>query len=258
MKIFVSWSKEPAKSIARELKLFLEMTLRTADVWVSEADLVKGKRWGPQIAQELESTNVGIICVTPNNMQEPWLHFEAGALSKSIADAAIHPLCLAVGKSQLPSTLSQFQATEFDKQDILDLVLTINGANEAAEKEKDVRARFDRGWTALENAVAKELFAASKAELERNDMGKSAPAVPRLAASPETFSDDEQKLIKLLAEHGRLSMAELQQQLKVSPTRFEHYVDNLKGYVYKLPLQSGHELTLLELGRALAVKKGWA
>ncbi|MFM0283961.1 TIR domain-containing protein [Paraburkholderia sediminicola] len=262
MKIFVSWSKEPAKSIAVELKHFLEMTLRTVEVWVSESDLQKGKRWGPQIAEELNSTNVGIICVTPNNMLEPWLHFEAGALSKSIADAAIHPLCLGVGKGELPFTLAQFQATVFKKEDFLDLVIAINSASGAPEKESGVRERFERGWEGLENSAAKAFETHPTAAAEKDLVkavvhGNAYSSPPRLAASPASFSDDEEKLIKLIAERGRLTMAELQQQLKVPPTRFEHYVDNLKGYVYKLPLQSGHELTLTEQGRALAVKKGW-
>ena len=43
---------------------------------------------------ELDTTNCGIICVTPDNMREPWLHFEAGALSKSVKQAQVHPFLL--------------------------------------------------------------------------------------------------------------------------------------------------------------------
>jgi hypothetical protein len=259
MKIFVSWSKVPAKSIAVELKHFLEMTLRTVEVWVSDSDLQKGKRWGPQLAQELESTNVGIICVTPNNMQEPWLHFEAGALSKSMADAAIHPLCLSVDKSQLPSTLSQFQATVFEKEDFLGLVIAINNAGGAPEKESGVRERFERGWEGLEGAVSKALYAAIPV---RDDAVKYIPA---WAAVPETdepdepaFSEDEHKLIKLLAEHGALAPAALLRLLNASETRVGHYLDNLEGYVYLLPNYGDDLVSLTKEGRALAVKKGFA
>jgi hypothetical protein len=154
MKIFVSWSKEPAKTIAVELKHALEMMLGV-DVWVSELDIPKGKRWGQEVAQALDETNTGIICVTPNNLIEPWLHFEAGALSKAVADAHVHPLCIRVEKSQLPGTLSQFQATVFERKDFLRLVNSLNAIQEKPLTESKVAERFERAWENLNGAVDK-------------------------------------------------------------------------------------------------------
>jgi hypothetical protein len=54
---------------------------------MSAANIDKGARWGMALASELQATEVGIICVTRENVEVPWLLFEAGALSKSV-DAA--------------------------------------------------------------------------------------------------------------------------------------------------------------------------
>jgi hypothetical protein len=50
---------------------------------MSEHDIDKGTRGLPAIAQQLEETQFGLICLTPESMNAPWLLFEAGALSKS-------------------------------------------------------------------------------------------------------------------------------------------------------------------------------
>jgi hypothetical protein len=256
MKIFVSWSKEPAKTIAVELKHFLEMTLRTADVWVSDADLQKGRRWGLQLAQELDSTNVGIICVTQDNMQEPWLHFEAGALSKSMANAAIHPLCLRVDKSRLPSPLAQFQATVFEKEDFLALVIAINTANEAPEKESALRERFERGWTGLEGGVAKAFDKVQPAPAQTDFAEPAARATPA-APAEHAFSPVEEKMIRLLAHYGAIASVDLMRDLKVSKLRFAHSVDKLASYVTVLPGYAVDTLGLTKQGEALALERNW-
>ena len=67
--------------------------LRFVEPWVSSEDIPKGTRWGIQLASELEGTHSGIICLVHDNLTEPWLDFEAGALSKSIVTLASTPSC---------------------------------------------------------------------------------------------------------------------------------------------------------------------
>ena len=55
---------------------------------MSEHDIDKGTRSIPAISKTLEETQFGIICLTPENLNAPWL-FEAGALSKSQEDARV-------------------------------------------------------------------------------------------------------------------------------------------------------------------------
>jgi hypothetical protein len=52
-------------------------------------DIDKGQRWGLILAEQLESTHAGVICLTPENLTAPWLLFEAGALSKLHKDSKV-------------------------------------------------------------------------------------------------------------------------------------------------------------------------
>jgi hypothetical protein len=98
------------------VKHFFEMAIPGVEVWMSEIDISKGARWGAEVAKELDETDLGIVCCTPNNLFEPWLHFESGALSKSVKNGRVFPLCFGVSFGDLPGTLSQFQATKFSKR----------------------------------------------------------------------------------------------------------------------------------------------
>ena len=260
MKVFVSWSKEPAKTIAVELKHALEMMLGV-DVWVSEVDIPKGKRWGQEVAQALDETNTGIICVTPNNLSEPWLHFEAGALSKAVDDAHVHPLCIRVEKRQLPGTLSQFQATVFDRKDFLRLVNSLNAIQEKPLTESKVLERFERAWENLNRAVDKAFgseAAAAKVD-ELLDIGNTTTPYGTAPAAKPALKEGEVRVMQLLAQHGGMEFGRIAGFLGENITRVKHYLDRLMehDYVEFHGSYTGEEYSLTADGRELAVESGW-
>jgi hypothetical protein len=42
---------------------------------MSDLDVEKGSRWFEEVAGALESAKVGICCLTPENLNAPWLLF---------------------------------------------------------------------------------------------------------------------------------------------------------------------------------------
>ena len=64
--------------------------------WLSSADIDKGSRWATDVAAKLETSKIGIICVTPGNLHSDWILFEAGALSKTLQNTFVWPLLLAI------------------------------------------------------------------------------------------------------------------------------------------------------------------
>ncbi len=44
----------------------------------------KGIHWFSQIVLELQRSNIGIICLTPESLNSNWLHYEAGALANHL------------------------------------------------------------------------------------------------------------------------------------------------------------------------------
>src|SRR4051812_22693174 len=109
MKIFISWSGEQSRSIARALRTFLEDVNQRLDPWMSQTDIMAGSRWGIELAKQLDETHFGIICVTREALDSPWLLFEAGAISKSIERGRVCPYLIDLNPNELQGPLSQFQ-----------------------------------------------------------------------------------------------------------------------------------------------------
>lgn len=61
MKVFLSWSVEVSRRMARVLRDWLPSVLQFAEPYVSSEDIDKGVRWGTDIAKELESSEFGVI-----------------------------------------------------------------------------------------------------------------------------------------------------------------------------------------------------
>src|ERR1035438_6645502 len=126
MKIFISWSGDRSEALAVALKEWLPLVLHYADPWLSQSDIVAGDRWSVEIAKGLEVCNFGIICITRENRDAPWILFEAGALAKSMQDGKVIPLLLDLDKKEISGPLAQFQAKKVEQDEIKDLILGLN------------------------------------------------------------------------------------------------------------------------------------
>ena len=108
--VFISWSGERSRQLARELKWWLPRVLSPVKPWMSDSDIQKGDRWSEQIGHQLRDHRVGIICVTPENTSSEWLLFEAGALSKTFGEGRVCPVLLGIRPTELEGPLtSKFQ-----------------------------------------------------------------------------------------------------------------------------------------------------
>lgn len=106
-KVFLSWSGDASRAVAEALYTWLPVMLQRVKPFISSEDLRKGGRWNAELAVELEQTNFGIICLTPSNLNAPWILFEAGALSKVVEESQVAPLLVGVQPSDLPKPLTQ-------------------------------------------------------------------------------------------------------------------------------------------------------
>lgn len=153
MKIFISWSGERSHLLAQALHEWLPLVLHYVKPWLSEADVAAGERWAQAVAQELESSNFGIICVTPENLESPWVLFEAGALAKSMQGARVIPLLFNLEFSDISGPLAQFQAKKVEKGGLAEVVYSINGSAEHAIPEDRARQLFSALWPEFEKQL---------------------------------------------------------------------------------------------------------
>ena len=147
MKVFLSWSGERSQALAQALREWLPLVLHYVDPWLSEADVAAGERWAQEVAKELDASNFGIICVTPENVAAPWVLFEAGALAKSMQGARVVPLLYGLEFSDISGPLAQFQAKKVERAGLGEVVQSINHATtEEAIPDDRVKQLFVALW----------------------------------------------------------------------------------------------------------------
>ena len=128
MDVFISWSGERSGKVAEALHNWLPSVIQSVSPFMSASGIEKGSRWSSEIANRLEKSQFGLICLTPENLEAPWLLFEAGALSKSIGNSRVVPYLYEVSIAQLQGPLTQFQAALAEKEPTRDTIRSINTA----------------------------------------------------------------------------------------------------------------------------------
>jgi hypothetical protein len=154
MRIFISWSGERSRLIAEALRYWLPKVIQAVQPWMSANDIEKGTRWRVGISDELEQSSVGIICLTPENLDSSWIHFEAGALSKQQQNTYVCTLLYQIEPADVREPLAQFQTTKAHREDIKKLILTIN--NTLADRklpDSEINESFDIWWPRLEQQL---------------------------------------------------------------------------------------------------------
>jgi len=199
MKVFISWSGSQSQKVACALREWIPCVLQYVKPYVSSEDIDKGMRWSVDVAKELNDSSYGILCVTSDNQEAPWLNFEAGALSKAIDKSFVTPFLLNLRASDLKNgPLIQFQATAFAQEDVRKLVESINTKSADAERvdAATVKKTFDKWWPELEKeldlilqqvpAKLKSSQAPSKQETMLEELLELARSQQRHLSDPES------------------------------------------------------------------------
>lgn len=157
-KVFISWSGELSNKLAETFRQWLPGVLQFVKPYFTPSDIEKGMRWESDILSELESSDIGIICLTKENLSKQWILFEAGALSKNIEISRVCTILFDVETTDLTGPLTIFQSTRFRKEDFKKLVKTINNAGGEAKLEDTVlEGVYEMWWPKLEGQVNKIL-----------------------------------------------------------------------------------------------------
>lgn len=149
-KVFISWSGELSRKLGESLRNWLPSSLQYVKPYFTPEDIEKGAKWNTEITKELESSNIGIICLTADNTEKPWVLFEAGALSKSIDKSRVCTLLFNLDPAEVKGPLTSFQSTRFESSDFKRLITTIN--NSAGEAKLDtpvLDSVFEMWWPKL-------------------------------------------------------------------------------------------------------------
>lgn len=155
MKVFLSWSGETSKQIAQRFKEWLPLVIQQVEPYMS-SEMEKGVRWSEDIHKELQGSAFGLIFLTPDNIEKPWICYEAGALANKLDSINVSPFYFNISPSDIQnSPLTLFQATKNDKDDILKLIKSLNSKLPDEKKMDDIRLEktFEQWWPNIEKDI---------------------------------------------------------------------------------------------------------
>ena len=174
MNVFISWSGQISKEIAEALTNWIPTVLQSVKPYFSPADIEKGAKWEGEITKKLNESSIGIICVTTENTEKPWILFEAGALSNKLEKSRVCPLLFELTNSDLTGPLATFQTTVFNKIEFKKLMSTVNKQLDDKKVSDSVfNEVFDTFFPKLEDKIKKILENSKKIDstkpIERTD-----------------------------------------------------------------------------------------
>jgi hypothetical protein len=194
LKVFISWSGDQSKDIAEAIRAWLPSVLQTVKPYFTPNDIDKGNRWSSHIADELDNSSVGVFCITRENLNSPWIMFEAGAISKKVDASLVCPILFGLGNADISGPLTQFQTTLFNKSDMYALVTTINNSNADNVLADDVlRDVFEAFWPKLESRVT-EILASETSNEESHSRSERDLLEEILGLSRNILKADKLKL----------------------------------------------------------------
>ncbi|MCF5885392.1 toll/interleukin-1 receptor domain-containing protein [Aeromonas veronii] len=172
MKVFLSWSGERSKQVATLLDEWLRCVLQAIRPWISTKDIDRGALWFNEIQDQLQDTTTGIICLTQENKEKPWILFEAGALAKGLSNSRVCTLLIDLRPSDIKDPLAQLNHTLPDRDNMFELVRTLNNrlANNALDP-RILETVFNTYWNQFEQGFNEILTrtANMKAPAPRSD-----------------------------------------------------------------------------------------
>lgn len=159
VRVFISWSGQRSKAIAEIFSDWMKCVIQASQPWISTRDIDRGAIWFSEINDKLKDVSVGVVCLTQENKNRPWILFETGALAKGLSTNRVCTFLIDLKPQDLQDPLAQFNHTTPDKFSVWELIKTINAClAEKALDERILKQVFDTYWPQFEESFGKALI----------------------------------------------------------------------------------------------------
>jgi anti-anti-sigma factor len=165
MQVFLSWSGNTSREVAEALKESLLKVFPNLSVWMSEHDLEAGIPWVTELHEQLQQADFGVLCVTAENIEMPWMLYEAGALAISSTTGCVVPYLLDVDPVELLPPLSLFQSVRTDLEGTWKIVKSINQAASGILSDRHLLENFEQEWPNLANRLGISIHTELKGDI---------------------------------------------------------------------------------------------
>ncbi len=114
--------------------------------------------WVKELNSRLANSNAGIIFLTPENQNEPWIQFEAGALAKGFTENRVFVLLIGLDDSQVEGPLSNFNLSKSDEIGIKKIVFDLNNLLGENQISTDILSKvFEKNYPDLKQKIEQVL-----------------------------------------------------------------------------------------------------
>ncbi len=177
MRLFLSWSMARSRAVGLALRPRIEHIVQNVDVFVSSADIYGGQEWWAEIKSNAQSCDAAFILVTPENLDRPWLNFEAGAFALMSRPAI--PIVIGGSNALLSdSPLRNLQAVTLEDSDKMrDIFVSLD-----PDRATAIEHSFAREWSQL-YADMMEAFEATQPEVDVPEARPSDPVMEEVLST---------------------------------------------------------------------------
>src|SRR5262245_15541019 len=85
-KVFLCWSGARSRNFAEAVQKWLPRILGDTLKLSISTQIEKGAEWLEELRKALNDSDCGILCLTPEAIESPWVHFEAGLMVRALSE----------------------------------------------------------------------------------------------------------------------------------------------------------------------------
>ena len=154
--VFLSWSGDYARKVALAFSEWLPLVIHGVRTFHSSEGIEVGSKWNSILSSELSEMDFGVLFITSENCDAPWINFEAGALSKNVEESRVIPVLIDPENIDLArSPLRQFQNVKLDKEGFSRIVVGVYSSMNSPSLSAELVSRsFNHWWPQLDEMLS--------------------------------------------------------------------------------------------------------
>jgi hypothetical protein len=191
LNVFIGWSGRKSFPVAEKLAVWLKEVIPNIETWMSEELSPGTVAWFSDLNERLRQADFAVICVNPDNWDNPWLSYEPGVvIGKTHKEARVCPYLVDpyALRRNLPEPLKLFWAVKSTEDGTYQLVEIIHKAANSPVSDKSAKQLkrvFKKKWHVLEKVI-------------RDAAG---PPPPPPSPEPADYIDDFMKVSRRIEMH---------------------------------------------------------
>lgn len=188
LNVFIGWSGRKSFPVAERLAVWLKEVIPNIETWMSEQLSPGTVAWFNDLNERLRQADFAVICVTPDNWDNPWLAYEPGVvIGKTQREARVCPYLVDpyALRRNLPEPLKLFWAEKPTDDGTYNLVEIIHKAAGSPLSDKQLKRVFKKKWPELEKVI----------------IDTAGPPPPPPSPEPADYIDDFMKVSRRIEMH---------------------------------------------------------